>query len=100
MVTTQGMLVELLDLERIEVDIFRGRSPDENLQGVFGGQVAGQALVAAGPSCALLTCLFHPARRSRSPDRLYRRPHPGWPLVHHPPGGGGPERTRDLSRSG
>jgi acyl-CoA thioesterase len=30
--TTRGMLVELLDLERIEVDIFRGRSPDENLQ--------------------------------------------------------------------
>jgi acyl-CoA thioesterase len=48
MATTQGMLVELLDLERIEVDIFRGRSPDENLQRVFGGQVAGQALVAAG----------------------------------------------------
>src|SRR5829696_5245162 len=48
MVTTQGMLVELLDLERIEVDILRGRSPDENLQRVFGGQVAGQALVAAG----------------------------------------------------
>jgi len=47
-VTTQGMLVKLLDLERIEVDIFRGRSPDENLQRVFGGQVAGQALVAAG----------------------------------------------------
>jgi acyl-CoA thioesterase II len=48
MATTQGMLVELLDLERIEVDIFRGRSPDENLQRVFGGQVADQALVAAG----------------------------------------------------
>jgi acyl-CoA thioesterase-2 len=48
MATTQGMLVELLDLERIEVHIFRGRSPDENLQRVFGGQVAGQALVAAG----------------------------------------------------
>jgi acyl-CoA thioesterase-2 len=47
-VTTRGMLVELLDLERIEVDIFRGRSPDENLQRVFGGQVAGQALGAAG----------------------------------------------------
>ena len=48
MVTTKGMLVDLLDLERIEVDIFRGRSPDENLQRVFGGRVAGQALVAAG----------------------------------------------------
>ena len=40
-------LVELLDLEPIEVNIFRGISPDEDRQRVFGGQVAGQALVAA-----------------------------------------------------
>jgi acyl-CoA thioesterase-2 len=41
-------LVGLLDLEQIEVDIFRGRSLEERVQRVFGGQVAGQALVAAG----------------------------------------------------
>jgi acyl-CoA thioesterase II len=42
-------VVELLDLEQIELDIFRGRSPaGEWRQRVFGGQVAGQALVAAG----------------------------------------------------
>src|SRR5947209_4912718 len=41
-------LLEILDLEPIEVNIFRGRSPDEERQRVFGGQVAGQALVAAG----------------------------------------------------
>jgi acyl-CoA thioesterase-2 len=41
-------LLELLDLEPIEVNIFRGNSPDEERQRVFGGQVAGQALVAAG----------------------------------------------------
>jgi acyl-CoA thioesterase II len=41
-------LVDLLDLEQIEVNIFRGRSPEESLQRTFGGQVAGQALVAAG----------------------------------------------------
>lgn len=41
-------LVELLDLEPLEVNLFRGVSPDEDLQRVFGGQVAGQALVAAG----------------------------------------------------
>ncbi len=42
-------VVSLLDLEQIEVDIFRGRSPvGERRQRVFGGQVAGQALVAAG----------------------------------------------------
>jgi acyl-CoA thioesterase-2 len=40
-------LVKLLDLEAIEVNIFRGVSPDEDRQRVFGGQVAGQALVAA-----------------------------------------------------
>jgi acyl-CoA thioesterase-2 len=41
-------LLELLDLEQIELDIFRGRSPEQRVQRVFGGQVAGQALVAAG----------------------------------------------------
>src|ERR1035438_3412902 len=41
-------LVDLLDLEQIEVNIFRGRSPSDWRQRVFGGQVAGQALVAAG----------------------------------------------------
>jgi acyl-CoA thioesterase-2 len=42
-------VVDLLDLEQIELDIFRGRSPaGERGQRVFGGQVAGQALVAAG----------------------------------------------------
>jgi acyl-CoA thioesterase-2 len=42
-------VIGLLDLEQIELDIFRGRSPaGERRQRVFGGQVAGQALVAAG----------------------------------------------------
>jgi acyl-CoA thioesterase-2 len=41
-------LVVLLDLEPLEVNLFRGVSPDEERQRVFGGQVAGQALVAAG----------------------------------------------------
>jgi len=40
-------LIKLLDLEEIEVNVFRGRSPQEKRQRVFGGQVAGQALVAA-----------------------------------------------------
>ncbi len=40
-------LLALLDLERIEVNIFRGVSPEDSWQRVFGGQVIGQALVAA-----------------------------------------------------
>jgi acyl-CoA thioesterase-2 len=40
-------LLALLDLEPIEVNIFRGVSPKDRSQRVFGGQVLGQALVAA-----------------------------------------------------
>ncbi|MGA4861923.1 acyl-CoA thioesterase II [Streptomyces lavendulocolor] len=41
-------LLDLLDLERIEQDIFRGESRSAIVPRVFGGQVAAQALVAAG----------------------------------------------------
>jgi len=40
-------LIELLDLEMIEDNLFRGRQPNTQLQRVFGGQVAAHALVAA-----------------------------------------------------
>ena len=40
-------LIEILDLEPLEVNLFRGRSPQSRWQRVFGGQVIGQALVAA-----------------------------------------------------
>lgn len=40
-------VLALLDLEKVEEDIFRGLSPAGRVQRVFGGQVAGQALVAA-----------------------------------------------------
>src|SRR6202161_2514211 len=43
-----ALLVDLLDLERIEVNTFRGRHPEEERQRTFGGQVAAQALMAAG----------------------------------------------------
>jgi acyl-CoA thioesterase II len=42
------LLVNLLDLERIEVNTFRGRHPVEERQRTFGGQVAAQSLMAAG----------------------------------------------------
>ena len=41
-------LVELLDVETIEVNTYRGRHPEEERQRTFGGQVAAQALMAAG----------------------------------------------------
>ena len=40
-------LLSVLDLEQLEQNLFRGRSPQVGWQRVFGGQVIGQALVAA-----------------------------------------------------
>jgi acyl-CoA thioesterase II len=40
-------VLDILDLEQLEVNLFRGRSPQSRWQRVFGGQVIGQALVAA-----------------------------------------------------
>ncbi|MGH3423759.1 MAG: acyl-CoA thioesterase, partial [Nocardioidaceae bacterium] len=69
-------LLDILDLEQIEWNIFRGRSPDEPLQRVFGGQVAGQALVAAGRTV--------PTERSvHSLHAYFIRPgDPGVPIVY------------------
>jgi acyl-CoA thioesterase-2 len=41
-------LLELLDLEQLDATLFQGRQPRTESQRVFGGQVAAQALVAAG----------------------------------------------------
>lgn len=40
-------ITEILELERLEKDIFRGIATETMLQRTFGGQVAGQALVSA-----------------------------------------------------
>ena len=40
-------LLSILDLEPLEHNLFRGRSPQVGWQRVYGGQVIGQALVAA-----------------------------------------------------
>ncbi len=40
-------LLSILDIEPLEVNMFRGTSPKTSWQRVFGGQVIGQAMVAA-----------------------------------------------------
>ena len=40
-------LLDILDLERLEHNLYRGRSPQVGWQRVFGGQVIGQSLAAA-----------------------------------------------------
>ena len=37
----------VLNLETIELDMFRGRTAPERTQRIYGGQVVGQALTAA-----------------------------------------------------
>ena len=40
-------MLDILDLEELDLNLFRGRSPQAGWQRVYGGQVIGQALVAA-----------------------------------------------------
>ena len=47
MPTAVETLLKTLDLETLEVNLFRGHGPNVGWQRVFGGQVIGQALVAA-----------------------------------------------------
>ncbi|RLU89109.1 acyl-CoA thioesterase II [Streptomyces griseocarneus] len=83
MASPTDRLVGLLDLEQIDLNIFRGRSPDESLQRVFGGQVAGQALVAAGRTT-------DGGRPVHSLHAYFLRPgRPGVPIVYQV------ERVRD-----
>jgi len=56
-----AQMIASLDLETLEQDLFRGNSPQVGWQRVFGGQVIGQALVAA--------------QRTVSPDRAVHSLH-------------------------
>ncbi len=56
MTETVEELIALLDLEPIEVNIFRGVSPKDRFQRVFGGQVLGQALMAASRTVESRLC--------------------------------------------
>ena len=75
-------LLNILDLEQLEVNLFRGRSPQVGWQRVFGGQVIGQALVAA--------CRTVETRRSHSMHAYFILPgDPKVPIIYDV------ERTRD-----
>jgi acyl-CoA thioesterase II len=69
-------LLELLDLETIDVNLFRGTQPDTRLQRVFGGQVAAQALVAGART-------VDPPRSVHSLHSYFLRPgDPTVPIVY------------------
>ena len=73
-------VLELLDLEQVEINIFRGNSPKDHWQRVFGGQVLGQALSAAAQTVpverhphSLHARVQAPSRRNVSALRRWRR---------------------------
>jgi acyl-CoA thioesterase-2 len=78
-------LLNILDLEPLEHNLFRGRSPQVGWQRVFGGQVIGQALVAASRT-------VEPDRHAHSLHAYFMRPgDPSVPIIYQV------ERIRDGS---
>ena len=70
-------LIRLLDVEEIETNLYRGRNPPGGGGRVFGGQVASQALMAAGRTLT-------DARRAHSLHAYFLRPGlPGVPIVYN-----------------
>ena len=69
-------LLSILDLEPLEHNLFRGRSPQVGWQRVFGGQVIGQALTAA-------TRTVEPDRKAHSLHAYFLRPgDPSVPIIY------------------
>ncbi|QKV19874.1 acyl-CoA thioesterase II [Oricola thermophila] len=69
-------LISILDLETLEHNLFRGRSPQSGWQRVFGGQVIGQALVAAQRT-------VEPDRQVHSLHCYFMRPgDPSVPIIY------------------
>ena len=74
--TALDEMLAILEIEALEVNLFRGLSPDEDRQRVFGGQVAGQALVAAGRT-------VDPSRHVHSLHAYFLRPgDPTVPIIY------------------
>ena len=68
-------LLGRLDLERLDRDLFRGHAPQDGRRRVFGGLVAGQALVAA--------CRTVQDRRAHSLHAYFLRPgDPKTPIIY------------------
>jgi acyl-CoA thioesterase-2 len=68
-------LLQTLDLEVLDRDLFRGQTPKEPRTRVFGGQVAAQALVAA--------CRTVEGRRAHSLHGYFLRPgDPAIPIIY------------------
>ncbi len=98
-------LIKVMTLERLEMNLFRGESRDIGSPQVFGGQVLGQALVAAtrdggGSHGALAARLFPAPRGFQFADRLRGRPRAGRQALLLATGGRHSARAADLQYVG
>ena len=76
MASELSSVLKILDLEPLETNLFRGVSPKVGWQRVFGGQVIGQALVAA-------TRTVPEVRRAHSLHGYFIRPgDPETPIIY------------------
>ena len=97
-------LLELLKLEQIEENIFRGQSQDLGFRSVYGGEcwarrcrpLPDRSAGAPGPQPARL---FSQAGGCPPADRLQRRPDPRRHELHDPPGRGRSEGPAIFSMS-
>ena len=94
-------LLPILDLEQLEHNLYRGRSPQVGWQRVFGGQVIGQALVAACRTVEdrrphSLHAYFLLARRPQDPDHLRGRSDPRRTQFHDATRGRDPAWAGDI----
>ena len=93
-------LLAILDLEQLEHNLFRGRSPKTRLAARLrrpddrAGAGRGAAHRRARPPRPFAARLFHAAGRSEGADHLRSRPHPRRRQLHHP------SRRRDPARPG
>ena len=106
MTATVDDLLDLLDVRPEGDNVFSGTPSGSALPRVFGGQVIGQALAAAGrhgrpATSATLPARLLPARRvvGRA-DRVRRVDAARGPVVLHPGGAGQPGRRADLHHDG
>jgi hypothetical protein len=101
------ILLDILGLKQLEMNLFRGRSPQLTWQRVFGGQVIGQALVAACRTIDVkerpthsLHAYFLLAGDPQGSDHLRCRARPRRQELRHAAGEGDPARAADLHHVG
>ena len=98
-------LIDLLDLEQLEVNLFRGREPRRGpparVRRAGRGAGARRRRPHRRPRARALAARVLPAaRRPADPDHLRRRPHPRRPQLHDPPRRRDPARPGDLQPVG